>query len=561
MVSFVRHLGTLTTPGRIYYVTALSHRLDRMSRSRKSMLFGLALIPLMAGGFVIQQRESQQGARLLDQVLNIVSSRFVDTVDQATLYEKAARGLVHELNDPYSVLLSPKELSAFNAQTNGRYAGIGMEIAETQGFITVQRVFPHTPAEQAGVQEGDRINLIDTTNIRGWTVSQTSDALKGNPGSRVLVKFSRPGVPELIPITFTRAVINIPAVPYAIMLDGKVGYIPLLQFNESARDEIENSITRLSREGARGIVVDLRGNPGGILDQSLSVSNLFLRKGQQISSIRARNGENQTFVASDDPIAPTIPLVLLTDGRSASASEIVAGALQDHDRALIIGTTSFGKGLVQSVFPLDGGYALKMTTAKWYTPNGRSIQKERKLLPSGEFVEVMPDSLETDSVRRSRPAFRSDAGRVVYGGGAITPDIIVRPDTLTTAEQKVFNAFAPKTADVRVTLMDYSLELKKTVRPDFTVPPTWREEFYRRLQAKGVTLDHAQYEQAAPEIDRLLGNTVARLAFGDSTAKRRSVSDDNQLTHALQVLKQSASQKDLFIIAQREQPNPTTARR
>ena len=562
MVPFVRQLGTLTGSGRIYYVIALSHQFDRMSRSRKSTLIGLALIPLMAGGFVFQQSESQQGARLLDQVLNIVSSRFVDTVDQATLYEKAARGLIHELNDPYSVLLSPKELSTFNAQTNGRYAGIGMEIAETQGFITVQRVFPHTPAEQAGVQEGDRINFIDTTNIRGWTVSQTSDALKGNPGSKVRVRFSRPGVPELIPITFTRAIINIPAVPYAIMLDSKIGYIPLLQFNESARDELENSITRLSREGARGIVIDLRGNPGGILDQSLSVSNLFLKKGQQISSIRARNGENQTFVASDDPIAPTIPLVLLTDGRSASASEIVAGALQDHDRALIIGTTSFGKGLVQSVFPLEGGYALKMTTAKWYTPNGRSIQKERKLLPSGDFVEVMPDSLETDSVRRSRPKFRSDAGRIVYGGGAITPDIIVRPDTLTTAEQKVFNAFAPKTADVRVTLMDYALELKKTVRPDFTVPPAWRQEFYRRLQAKGVTVDQTQYEQASPEIDRLLGNTVARLAFGDSTAKRRSVPDDNQLMHALQVLKQSASQKDLFNIAQREQPNPSaTARR
>jgi carboxyl-terminal processing protease len=523
------------------------------------LLLGLALIPLMAGGFVFQQHESQQGARLLDQVLNIVSSRFVDTVDAATLYEKAARGLVHELNDPYSILLSPKELSSFNAQTNGRYAGIGMEIAETQGFISVQRVFPHTPAEQAGVQEGDRINFVDTTNTRGWTVSQTSDALKGNPGSKVLVKFSRPGVPELIPITFTRAVVNIPAVPYAIMLDNKVGYVPLLQFNESARDELETSITRLSREGARGIVIDLRGNPGGILDQSLSVSNLFLKKGQQISSIRARNGENQSFVASDDPVAPTIPLVLLTDGRSASASEIVAGALQDHDRALIVGTTSFGKGLVQSVFPLEGGYALKMTTAKWYTPNGRSIQKERKLLPSGEFVEVMPDSLETDSARRSRPAFKSDAGRIVYGGGAITPDIIVRPDTLTTAEQKVFNAFAPKTADVRATLMDYSLELKKTVRPDFTVPSTWREEFYRRLQAKGVTIDHAQYEQAGSEIDRLLSNTVARLAFGDSTAKRRSVPEDNQLMHALQVLKQSASQKDLFTIAQREQATAASA--
>jgi carboxyl-terminal processing protease len=252
----------------------------------------------------------------------------------------------------------------------------------------------------------------------------------------------------------------------------------------------------------------------------------------------------------------------LTDGRSASASEIVAGALQDHDRALIVGTTSFGKGLVQSVFPLEGGYALKMTTAKWYTPNGRSIQKERKLLPSGEFVEVMPDSLETDSARRSRPAFRSDAGRIVYGGGAITPDIIVRPDTLTTAEQKVFNAFAPKTAEVRATLMDYALELKKGVRPDFAVQPAWREEFYRRLQAKNVTLDHAQFEQAGSEIDRLLGNTVARLAFGDSTAKRRSVSDDTQLVHAIQVLRQSQSQKDLFVIAQREQQTASaTAKR
>jgi carboxyl-terminal processing protease len=173
----------------------------------------------------------------------------------------------------------------------------------------------------------------------------------------------------------------------------------------------------------------------------------------------------------------------------------------------------------------------------------------------------MPDSLETDSVRRSRPVFRSAAGRIVYGGGAITPDIIVRPDTLTTAEQKVFNAFAPKTADVRATLMEYSLELKKTVRPNFAVPAAWRGEFYRRLQSKGVTLDYAQYEQAAPEIDRLLGNTVARLAFGDSTAKRRSVGDDNQLTHALQVLRQSASQKDLFLIAQREQPKPSATAR
>src|SRR5207302_4446034 len=280
------------------------------------------------------------------------------------------------------------------------------------------------------------------------------------------------------------------------------------------------------------------------------VANLFLNRGHEISSVRGRGGDQQIFYATDQPAAPNIPLVVLTDGRTASASEIVAGALQDHDRALIVGTTSFGKGLVQSIFPLEGGYALKMTTAKWYTPNGRSMQKERKLLPNGDFVEVTPDSLETDSVRRSRPAFKSDAGRTVYGGRAITPDIIVRPDTLTTPEQKVFNAFAPKTADVRATLMDYSLELKKSVRPDFSVPPTWREEFYRRLQTKVVTIDPAQHEQAGPEIDRLLGNTVSRLAFGDSTARRRSVGDDNQLVHAIDVLKHRTSQKILVAIAQ-----------
>jgi carboxyl-terminal processing protease len=200
-----------------------------------------------------------------------------------------------------------------------------------------------------------------------------------------------------------------------------------------------------------------------------------------------------------------------------------------------------------------------MTTAKWYTPNGRSIQKERKLLPNGEFVEVMPDSLETDSVRRSRPAFRSDGGRIVYGGGAITPDIIVRPDTLSTAEQKVFNTFAPKTADVRATLMEYSLELKKTVRPNFPVPPTWRDEFYRRLQAKGVTVDRAQYDQAGPEIDRLLGNTVARLAFGDSAARRRSVPYDLQLTRALHAMRQSQSQQDLFAFAAQQQSKTAMA--
>jgi carboxyl-terminal processing protease len=523
-----------------------------MSNPRKFALLGLVLVPVLAGGFVVQKQEARDGARLLDQVLQIVSGRFVDSVSAATLYEKAARGLVRELNDPYSVLLSPKELATFNAQTGGRYGGVGMEIGEVQGFVTVQRVFPHTPAEQAGVMEGDRIVQIDTASARGWTTGQASDALKGVPGTKVSVKFLRAGVAEPIPVTFTRASVRIPAIPFAIMLDGNIGYIPLQQFNETATDELEASVKRLIGEGAKGLVLDLGGNGGGYLDQSASVANLFLNKGLEISSVRGRGGDQQVFYATDQPAAPNIPLVILTDGRTASASEIVAGALQDHDRALILGTTSFGKGLVQTVYPLDGGYALKMTTAKWYTPSGRSIQKERKLLPDGQFVEVLPDSMETDSVRKSRPKFKSDAGRIVYGGGAVTPDIIVQPDTLTTEEQKLLNLLAPKAQAFRVALVNYAVEHKGKVRPDFVVSRAWRDEFYSRLVAEGVKVDKPQFDAGGAEIDRMIGQSIARIAFGDSTAKRREVKDDAQLRRALDILRQSQTQRDLFALAQRQ---------
>jgi carboxyl-terminal processing protease len=370
-----------------------------------------------------------------------------------------------------------------------------------------------------------------------------SDVLKGRPGTKVSVKFLRAGVSEPIPVTFTRADVRIPAVPYAIMLDGQIGYIPLQQFNETATDELEAAVKRLSKEGAKGLVFDLRGNGGGYLDQAGTVANLFLKKGVEISSVRGRAGFQEVLTATDDPIAPEIPLIVLTDGRTASASEIVAGALQDHDRAVIVGTTSFGKGLVQTVYPLEGGYALKMTTAKWYTPSGRSIQKERKLLPDGSFVEVLPDSME------SRPKFKSDAGRIVYGGGAVTPDVIVQPDTLTTEEQKLLNALAPKAQIVRSTLINYAVEQKGKVQPNFVVTKAQRDEFYNRLVAQGVKVDKAQFEAGGSEIDRLLGSSIARIAFGDSTAKRRDVVDDAQLRRSLEMIKRGQTQRDLFAIA------------
>jgi len=406
-----------------------------MPRKRTIAIVSLAIVPLLAGGFVLQDRSGRDNARLFDQVLSIVSQRFVDTVDAAGLYEKAAKGLVHELNDPYTVLFTPKELSSFTTQTGGRYGGVGMQIEDVKGNITVARVFPNTPAENAGIREGDRIVQVDTASTRGWKIDQVSDALKGTPGSKIAVKFARPGVGDPISVRFTRAVIHIPAVPYAIMLAPKIGYIPFQQFNETATEEVVAAIGKLKKSGAKGVVLDMRDNPGGILDQALSVSNLFLNDGQEIVSVRGRGAQPQIYAAQNAALDANIPLVVLVDDGSASASEIVAGALQDHDRAVLVGTTSFGKGLVQTLFPLEGGYALKMTTAKWYTPSGRSIQKERKVV-DGRFVQdTASDSLETDAVRKTRPAYKSDAGRTVYGGGGITPDVIVKPDTISTADK------------------------------------------------------------------------------------------------------------------------------
>jgi carboxyl-terminal processing protease len=526
-----------------------------MKRTRTVLLAGIVAAPLLVGGFVFQERATADGARLFGQVLDLVSSRFVDTVNAAQLYEKAARGLVGQLQDPYSELMSPSQVRSFNSSTGGRYGGLGMSIEEQQGKgITVAKVFHNTPAERAGIREGDVIVMVDTVTTRGWTSKKTADALTGTPGTKVTVGFARPGVAAPIKVEFTRAVIRVPAVPYEITFDGKVGYIPLEQFNENATNELVEGVKRLQGQGARGIVLDLRSNPGGFLDQALSISNLFLRQGQEIASVRGRNTEPQMYFAREKPIAPDIPLVILTNQYTASASEIVAGALQDHDRAVIVGNTSFGKGLVQTLFNLDGGWALKMTTAKWYTPSGRSIQKERKLTPEGQYVEVHPDSLETDSARKARPQFKSDAGRIVYGGGAVTPDLIVQSDTLTTAEQDFRKAMAPKSQEYYVALYDLGYELKSQVKTDFTVKPEWRSEFLARLEKAGVKVDRKQWDAASSLIDRDLELRIARSAFGDSTVRRRMLNDDPQLQKAIEIIQKGTSQKDLFaLVASRPQ--------
>lgn len=530
-----------------------------MSRQKTWAAAALLLVPVVAGGFLLQEPPARAGARMFEQVLGLVSRAYVDSIAAKDLVARAASGLVKELRDPYTELFSPRENEDFARGTTGRYGGTGMLLGEDDSrVVVVQRVFPNTPAEDASVREGDRIMAVADSSAIDWGIGKVSEHLRGTPGSKVTVTFVRPGVPTPIRLTFTRRIVHIPAVQYSMVVQG-VGYIPLQTFNENATEEVDSTIKKLKAQGARAFVLDLRGNGGGIVEQALDISSLFLKDGQEIVGVRARGVAPEVSRARGGNVVPDAPLIVLTDGGSASASEIVAGALQDHDRALVLGSTTFGKGLVQSLFGLDGGYSLKLTTGKWYTPSGRSINRARRVtedgrllegrLLDGQIVEADEDSIETEQSRLRRPQFKTDAGRIVYGGGGIVPDHLLRPDTLTTVEQEFFRAIAPKGQQVQTVLQTYSLELRDKVTPDFAVPPTWTGELKRRLAASGVTveprLDSAGFALLTDELAR----RVTRRAFGDAAAKRRDLADDRALTRAIELLQKSRTQQDLLRVA------------
>jgi carboxyl-terminal processing protease len=519
-----------------------------MPRLRTATAAALLVVPIVAGGFLLQEPPARANAQLFDQVMSIVRTSYVDTVPLGAAYEKAATGLVRELNDPYSELMPPKQAETFSRGVGGRYGGTGMLLGSpTKGVITVDRVFPNTPAEEAGVREGDHVIAVDSVKTATVEFEKVSELLRGTPGSKVKVTYARAGVTEPIVLTFTRRVVHVPAVNYATMIADRIGYIPLQTFNENAAEEVQAAVDTLVKQGAKGLVLDMRDNGGGIVEQSLATASLFLKEGQDIVSVRSRNQPTETARSSGKHLALSIPLVVLVDGGSASATEIVAGALQDHDRALVVGSNSFGKGLVQSLYNLQGGYQLKITTGKWYTPSGRSIHRERKLLPSGEFVEVHPDSLSKADI--VRPVFKSDAGRTVYGGGGIRPDIMVADDTLSTAERDFLRAVAAQGQEINTVLQNYALELKGTVKTPFVAQPSWTNELMSRIAAAKVTIDAKHVAGARAFLGRDLERRVARMAMGDAAAKRQFVAEDHQLMKAIELLQKSSTQAQLLAAA------------
>jgi carboxyl-terminal processing protease len=411
---------------------------------------------------------------------------------------------------------------------------VGIQMDVRDSGITVIGTLPGTPAERAGILTGDRIVEIDGKSTYGLTSDEALKALRGSAGSVVRVAIERPGVAARLPFSLTRAVIEVNPVSHALLVRDGVGYVDLTVFSTTAAADLSHAIDSLRAAGARSLVLDLRGDPGGLLDQGVGVADLFLDAGQRIVSTRGRTAdENRAFADKAPQRFGTMPLVVLTDSGTASASEIVAGALQDHDRALLVGTATYGKGSAQRVFKIENG-AVKLTTALWYTPSGRSINRPRAVSPSDDG-----DSAPTPDSAAARPRFRTDAGRTVLGGGGIVPDVEVPGSVATKAEKALQAVLGAKVPQFRNTMVDYALALKTSgaiASPEFVVTPAMRDELYRRLQARGIAVPRAVYDSAAPLVSRALGTQVTRFVFGQRAEFARGLRQDPTLAKALELL-------------------------
>lgn len=500
----------------------------------------------LAGNAAATQGSSLPG-RLLGEVIERITTNYVDSVSRDSVFIKAARGLISQLGDPYAQLFSPAELASFARNTIGQqYGGMGMSVESHDSGTYVVRVFEGSPGAKLGIRPGDRIDSVDGTPVRGFALDQVTRRTTGPVGTTVKLTLYSPRTRTSRTVDAQRALVHAPAVPFPMMLEQGMGYLPLQRFSGTSGTEVRAAIARLKAGGATRFILDLRGNGGGELDAAEAVSQVFLKRGQSIVSVRHRGQPEDLRVADIDGPSLTEPLIILVDGGTASASEIVSGALQDHDRAVVIGTTTFGKGLVQGVYRLNGGWALKMTTGKWYTPSGRLIQREYRMNENGQFVEVLPDSIETDSVRRNRPVFRSASGRPVYGGGGITPDVIVSPDTLSSAEQNLLGALNRTGGRVSSAIFAVALRHLETTRPAFVVPESWGDTLVREFNRRGITVDRETFDAGASLVTRLLDRRLASLAHGDSVVVRHALSYDPQLRRAIDLLRGAQTTAVLF---------------
>ena len=440
-------------------------------------------------------------------MMRALSLEYVDEVDPDHLMEGAARGMVEDL-DPYTEYIPEEGMQDFELLTTGKYGGIGSLIRQKEDYVRIAQPYQHSPADKAGLKIGDKIIAIDGKDARGFTTEQVSERLKGEPGSTVKVTVEHlDGTRQSVAIRRER--IAIPGVPYAGWVADGIGYIRHSDFTEGCYEEMRAAVERLRREGElKGLVLDYRSNGGGIMQEAVKILSMFVPKGTEVVSTKGRTADSrQAYRTESEPILPDLPLAVLVNGNTASAAEIVAGALQDLDRAVLVGQRSFGKGLVQSTRPLGYNTMLKLTTAKYYIPSGRCIQAIDYSHSQQGSVRTVPDSLISE--------FTTRAGRKVYDGGGIMPDLVTEPEYVSRFAVTLYalgfiedfgddymRRHAGDTIDVRTfTITDADYADFAEFMKDKKVP--YASDTRRALKALKKAAEEDRFEELAAKFERV----------------------------------------------------------
>jgi len=469
--------------------------------------------------------------KTFSQILGIVQDRYIEEVSPEVAIEGAIRGMLKTL-DPHTNFLNASDYQDMMEEQHGSFSGLGIVISKpsVNRPLTVISPIEGTPAFRAGIRPGDVISQIEGVDTLDMSVDQALKRLRGAKGTHVTITVTRPGEDAPLHFTITRDDIPTRSIQYAFMIRPEIGFVRVINFTQTTDRELEEKLRILENAGMNRLILDLRGNPGGLLEQAVRVADKFLTKGQKIVYTRGRTrGSDQEYLATGVGTHIDFPLIILVNKYSASASEIVAGSVQDHDRGLIIGKTTWGKGLVQTVYPLSHRSALALTTAHYYTPSGRLIQRNYNSLE--DYYYLSGDEQEEE--QPSKEQRHTDSGRVVYGGGGITPDILV--DNLKLSKflrqlenEQVFFGFA----------VQYNVSHKDLPR-DFTLDDPAMDDFRKFLDQRKIAFTEQDLSDNDPYIRTSIRKEVASARWGGEEGFRILAEIDPQIQKALESFPQA----------------------
>ncbi len=477
--------------------------------------------------------DMQESVKSFSRVLSIVEKNYATPVDtDHAIYSGAIPGMLRVL-DPHSSFFDPRAYANLREDQRGRYYGVGMTIVPRENFTFVLAPMPGAPAFRAGIRPGDVIMAVDGKSAEGLSSSEVADMLKGPKGTIVHITMKRVGYADNLNFTVTRDEIPKHSVDAAFLLKPGLGYIKLSGFNETTDTELAQALKDVDATKLDGLILDLRGNPGGLLNEAVAVSDMFLDKNQLIVSHHGRASQERRYYAVRGNRGVTVPLVVIVNGGSASASEIVTGAIQDHDRGLVVGEQSFGKGLVQTVSGLSENTGLALTTARYYTPSGRLIQRDYKDTSLYDYLYNHKNPPPTE-------VKLTDSGRQVTGGGGITPDVVVQPVKLDPFQEmllrrEVFFAYQGGVGGFTT----YFLGSKPEVTKDFVADDKVMKTFTTYLDREKIKYTDEDITANLPWIKREIKKEAFISVFGLTEGNKVDLEDDAQLQKAIETLPQA----------------------